>query len=51
MLEGAPKQRLIDGFVFVPIDISGRRDRRPVDFGMAVLQLIRQPPRRFGDDL
>ena len=46
-----PDQRLVDGFIFVPVDVTCRRNRCPVDFGVPVPDLDWKPPRRFGDNL
>ena len=51
MLDRVPDQSFIYCFILMPIDIPRGGDSRPIDLWMAVKQLIREPPRRFSDDL
>jgi len=51
MLDRVPDQSFIYYFILMPIDIPRRGDTRPIDLSMAVKQLIREPSRRFRDDL
>ena len=51
MLDCVPNQSLIYGFVLMPVDIPCGGDSRPVYLRMPQDQLLREPPRRFRDDL
>jgi hypothetical protein len=51
MLDRVPDQSFIYCFILMPIDIPRGGDSHPIDLWMAVKQFIREPPRRFRDDL
>jgi hypothetical protein len=45
------EQSLVDGIVFVPVDVTSRRNRGPVNFTVPVPDLCGEPPRCLGHDL
>ena len=51
MLDRIPNQSLIYCFILMPVDIPCGGDSRPVYLRMPQEQFLREPPRRFRDDL
>src|SRR5437879_13860982 len=51
MLDRMPNQSLIYGFILMPIDMPGGGDSPPVNLPISQKQILRQPPRRFRDNL
>ena len=43
-LHGVPDQGLIDGVIFVPVDVTGRRNRGPINFTVPACDLRGEPP-------
>ncbi len=48
---GVPNQSLVHRFIFVPVDIPGGRDSRPIDLRVPAEQIIGKAPRGFRDNL
>ncbi len=51
MTGGEPELLLVDGLVFVAVDISGSGNRRPIDFRVAVFDVPREAARCLRDNL
>ena len=51
MPRSVPDECFIDTLILVPVDVSGRRNRHPVDLGVPLPRLAGEPPRRLGNNL
>jgi len=51
MLYRVPNQRIVNGFILMPIHVAGSGNAYPINLTVALFQRIRKTTRGLGDDL